>query len=192
MNKEESQLKKEFNKVDIQRARNIISGNAGAKTQVLSGWEKNKRVYKEGDTWEQNGKEWTLKNGLKQTITKLDAIKKLAVLPLTCPSCQKSMKITELNKKMYAIHNVCFNCVLVLETKIKQSGKWDEYERGILNRNRNASLTDFESAVDQWAQDKDTFVTESGEIENWQGGDKKTMYSEIKASIDKLKTTDIY
>ena len=192
MNKEESQLKKEFNKVDIQRARNIISGNAGAKTQVLSGWEKNKRVYKEGDTWEQNGKEWTLKNGLKQTITKLDAIKKLVVLPLTCPSCQKPMKITELNKKMYAIHNVCFNCILVLETKIKQSGKWDEYERGILNRNRNASLTDFESAVDQWAQDKDTFVTESGEIENWQGGDKKTMYSEIKASIDKLKTTDIY
>jgi len=41
-------------------------------------------------------------------------------------------------------------------------------------------------------QEKDTFVSEAGDIESWSGGDKKKIYEEIKANLDKLRKTDIY
>ena len=79
-------LKKEFNPRDVQRMRNIITGQTGDRTQIQTGWERNTQVHTEGDIWEENGKKWTIQNGIKQTVTKLDEIKKLVVLPLSCPN----------------------------------------------------------------------------------------------------------
>lgn len=188
----ESTLKKEFKKSDVQRMRNLITGKSGDKTQVLAGWDKHKIDHKEGDIWEEAGRKWTIKNGIKQNITKLDRIKNLAIMPLTCPTCKKPMKINDLNKKMYSIHQMCLDCVIDMEAKIKLEGKWDEYTKNIMNSNKNASLEEFEQAIDSWMQDKDTFVSEAGDIESWSGGDKTKMYEEIKANLDKLKKTDIY
>jgi hypothetical protein len=116
--KEQSNLKREFSKKDVQRMRNIITGKAGDRTQVLSGYQKQEIEHKEGDIWEESGKKWTIKNGIKQTVTVMDRFKKLVVLPLCCPSCNKPMKLNDLNKKMYAIHSTCFDCVLEKEQKI--------------------------------------------------------------------------
>jgi len=186
------ELKKEFNPRDVQRMRNIITGQTGDKTQIQSGYEKHKGVYKEGDVWEENGKKWTIKNGIKQTVTKLDEIKKLIVLPLSCPDCGKLMKVDEYNKKMWAIHQKCFDCVIKMESEIKRQGKWDEYSRNIMNRNKNAELDDLEQALEQWVDEKDSFVSEMGEVEKWGGGDKKDIYKQVKEEIAKLKERDIY
>lgn len=188
----ESTLKKEFKKSDVQRMRNIITGKAGDRTQILGGWENKIEEHKEGDIWEEGGKKWTLKNGVKQSITKLDKFKHLISLPLTCPSCKKPMKSDDLNKKMYSIHKMCLDCVIDMEAKLKIEGKFEEYQKNILNSNKNASLEDFERALESWLEDNDTFVSEAGDIESWQGGDKKKMYEEIKANLDKLKRIDIY
>lgn len=189
---EKSVLKKEFGKKDVQRMRNIITGNTGAATQTLAGWEKKHVDHTEGDVWEEEGRTWTIKNGIKQNLTKLDNIKKLVVMPIACPNCGKHMKITETNKKMYSIHKMCLECVINMEAKIKLEGKWEEYERGIVKANALANLVDFEKAVEAWYKEKDTFVSESGEIENWGGGDKTKMYEEIKARLQEMKNTDIY
>ena len=188
----ESTLKKEFKKSDVQRMRNIITGKSGDRTQVLAGWDKHQVDHKEGDVWEEDGRTWTIKNGIKQNITKLDKIKNMAIIPLACPTCKKPMKVNDINKKMYSIHQMCFDCVVDMEAKIKLEGKWDEYAKNIMNSNKNASLEEFEQAIDSWVQEKDTFVSEAGDIESWSGGDKKKMYEEIKANLDKLKKTDIY
>ena len=74
-------LKKEFNPRDVQRMRNIITGQTGDRTQIQMGWERNQEAHKEGDIWEENGKKWTIKKGIKQSVTKLDEIKRLVVLP---------------------------------------------------------------------------------------------------------------
>jgi hypothetical protein len=185
-------LKKEFKKKDVQRMRNIISGKSGDKTQVQAGWEKNKPDHKEGEIWEENNKKWTIKNGIKQNITKMDKFKSLISLPLCCPECKKAMKANDINKKMYAIHNRCFNCVIDMEAKIKLDGKWDDYAKNILNLNKNASLEEFETAIESWLVEKDTFISEAGDIESWQGGNKQKMYDDIKANIEKLKNIDIY
>ena len=188
----ESTLKKEFKKSEVQRMRNIITGNTGDRTQVLGGWEATVEEHKEGDTWEEDGKRWTIKNGIKQSITKLDKFKHLVSLPLTCPNCKKPMKANELNKKMYSVHKMCLNCVVDMESKLKLEGKYEEYEKNILNMNKNASLEEFEQALDSWLEEKDTFVTEQGDIESWQGGDKNKIYKELKEKIQEFRKTDIY
>ena len=105
--KEQSNLKREFSKKDVQRMRNIITGKAGDRTQVLSGYQKQEIEHKEGDIWEESGKKWTIKNGIKQTVTVMDRFKKLVVLPLCCTSCNKPMKLNDLNKKIFIFHRKC-------------------------------------------------------------------------------------
>lgn len=186
-----SQLKKEFNRSTVQRMRNIITGNTGDRTQVQTGYEKYNQDRKEGDIWEEKGKKWTIKNGIKQSITKIDSIKKMVSMPITCPNCKKHMKNDLVNKKMYAIHKMCLNCVSEMETKIKLEGKWEDYKSNIINNNKNASLQDFEMALEAWMKENTTFVTENGDVEDWSKVDKTKAYNEIKANIEKFKNTKI-
>ena len=188
----ESTLKKEFSKRDVQRMRNLITGKSGDRTQIQAGYERKQQDYKEGDVWEEDGKKWTIKNGVKQSITKLDKFKHLISLPLTCPSCKKPMKSDDITKKMYSIHKMCLGCVVEMETKLKAEGKYEDYEKNIINSNKNASLEDFERALDAWLEEKDTYVSEQGDIENWSGGDKTKAYEEIKKKIQEWKKVDIY
>lgn len=188
----ENNLKKEFNPRDVQRMRNIITGRTGEKTQIQTGWDKENQVHKEGDVWEENGKKWTIKGGIKQTVTKLDEIKKLVLMPLTCPKCGGIMKVEGLDKKMWAIHQMCFDCVIKMESELKRLGKYEEYVSNVMNRNKNAELDDLEAALEQWVEEKDTFVSEMGEVEKWGGGDKTTVYKQVKKTIAELKNRDIY
>ena len=182
----ESNLKKEFSKRDVQRMRNIITGNAGGVTGTQVGYSKQQQDYQEGDVWEENGKKWTIKNGIKQTVTKHDAIKKLITMPITCPHCNKPMKINEYNKKMWSIHKMCFNCVINMEAKIKLEGKWDEYEKSMLNNNKDAMVDDFEEAINHFLSTKnDSYINEQGVIEDWSGG--KVNEDEIKNVKEYIK-----
>jgi len=72
----ESLLKKEFTSKDVNRARNLVKKDFNAKTVDGVGYAKAHVAYKEGDIWEESGRTWTIKNGLRQNITKLDAAKK--------------------------------------------------------------------------------------------------------------------
>lgn len=186
-----STLKKEFSQSTVQRMRNIITGNSGDRTQIQSGFEKKSIDHSEGDIWEENGKKWTIKNGIKQSISKLQDIKSIIALPLSCPSCSQPMKASVANKKMYSIHGKCVNCVAEMETKIKLDGNWQEYKSNMMNLNKNSSLEDFEMALESWVKQNDTFVTENGEVEDWGQTDKSKIYKEIKSNIEKLKNTKI-
>ena len=69
-------LKKEFKRKDVQRARNLIMGKTGDSTGTQIGYKKEIKEYKEGDIWNEGRKTWTIKNGIKQTVSKLDKLKK--------------------------------------------------------------------------------------------------------------------
>ena len=97
------------------------------------------------------------------------------------------MKLNDLNKKMYSIHSMCFDCVIDMEQEIKKQGKWEEYNSGTLTANKNESLKDFEQALESWYKEKDDFFTENGDIENWSVGDKKKAYEEVKQKIEEIK-----
>ena len=96
-------LNKEFSKKDVTRARNLIQGKTYASTGTQIGYNIKQEDHKEGDIWIENKKKWTIKNGIKQTISKLDAIKKEVLMPLCCPKCTKVMK-GQFDKPNYKIH----------------------------------------------------------------------------------------
>ena len=182
----ETQLNKEFSKRDVQRMRNIVTGNTADRTRVQAGYEKENKVYVEGDIWEENGKTWTINNGLKQTITKHDKLRQIIVMPLKCPECEKAMKVNDLNKKMWSIHNKCFDCVVEYETHLRKIGKYEEYEKKLMNDNKDSFVDDYEQAVDAFINDQgESFMSEAGDMENWSKG--KINPEVIKALKDNIK-----
>ena len=86
-----SNLKKEFKQKDVERMRNLITGKQGKKTTTGIGYTKKKVHHEEGDIWEEDGRQWTIKDGIKQNITKLDKAKKSHRMPIFCPDCSKPM-----------------------------------------------------------------------------------------------------
>jgi len=188
-----TQLNREFKENDIQRMRNIISGQTANATRIQAGYSKEKINYIEGDIWEENGKTWTIKKGLKQTVTKHDILKAMVEFPLTCPCCSKPMKDFQLNRKMYNIHQKCFDCVIEMEGKLRISGEYEAYERKMLNANKNATIDDAEQMFDEYFNSKnETYVTEAGDIEKWDGGSvDPEVIKMIKNNIKRLRNLEI-
>jgi hypothetical protein len=187
----ESMLQREFRERDVQRMRNIITKNADAKTVTQVGYTKKQIEYNEGDIWEENGKQWTIKNGIKQTVTRFDKLKKSIILPITCPKCSNAMKATSLNKKMWPIHGTCFDCVIKMETELKRQGKFEEYARNLVNRGVKTHIKDVEDLILEIAleDNNEEFVTEQGDIEKWAGKgiDKQKIIQELQEYVTKLK-----
>ena len=181
-----TQLNKEFSKRDVQRMRNIVTGNTADRTRVQAGYEKEKTVYGEGDIWEENGKTWTIRDGLKQTITKHDKLRQIIVMPLKCPECEKAIKVNDLNKKMWSIHNKCFDCIVEYETHLRKIGKYKDYEKKLMNANKDSFVDDYEQAVNAFVNDQgESFMSEAGDMENWSKG--KINPEVIKALKDNIK-----
>lgn len=181
-------LKKEFKRKDVERMRNLIKGKSGLSSELQVGYTAKKEDHKEGDIWEENGKKWTIKDGIKQTYTKLDKVKKEAILPLFCPSCKSLMKKRN-DSKMYKIHKICFDCVIDMEAKLKIEGKFEEYEKNIIINNAKDMVEDFEAyLLDAINTSNTQYVSERGEIERWKGGiNKEKLEKEIKEAAADFK-----
>tara|TARA_B100000963_G_scaffold229045_1_gene199813 strand:+ start:328 stop:903 length:576 start_codon:yes stop_codon:yes gene_type:complete len=178
-------LKKEFKKKDVQRARNLIMGNTGDSTGTQIGYKKEIKEYKEGDIWTEGRKTWTIKNGIKQTVSKLDTIKKEVFMPLSCPCCGKIMK-KRLDKPNYKIHKKCFDCVIEFEHKLKIKGEYDNYRKKLISKNSLDIVNEMESyLLDAVNSSNSGFVSEDGVIERWIGGiDKKEYTKNIKEAAN--------
>ena len=180
-------LKKEFKKTDVQRVRNLINKNFTASTKSQLGYKKTLKKYKEGDVWEDNDKKWTIKNGIKQNITKLDKAKKALRIPLCCPVCGKPIK-HYLDKKMYKIHGFCFDCTVKMEHKLKIAGLYKKYEKRMMEGNIKTFLKD----VEQWSLDlvnnNSSFITEDGEVEEWKSNSEnnKKLIKDVQQYISHL------
>ena len=185
----ENVLKKEFRERDVQRIRNIVNKKYGDKTVTQVGYAKESIDHKEGDIWEENGKQWTIKNGLKMTISKLDLVKKTLQIPLTCPKCGRAMKKKNLDTKMYSIHKQCFDCVITYETKLRLEGKYEAYVQDMVQRSAKGYIGDLEQMLQDLINDthSDQIVTEGGEVEEWSGGNNTSLVKEFQEYIDKLK-----
>ena len=177
----DSSLKKEFRREDVQRVRNIVNKDFTAKTKSQTGYNKSSGRYKEGDVWTESGKEWTIKNGIKQNITKLDAAKKALRIPLACPKCGGSMK-HHLHKKMYKIHGFCFDCTLEYEAELRKVGLYKKYEASMINGSIDAFAKDLTAWVNEYTVQSSTFVTEQGVVEDW-NSDSTSQNKKVMANL---------
>jgi len=177
-------LNKEFKRKDVERMRNLIKGKTGESSEVQVGYTTKKVDYKEGDVWTEGGKDWTIKDGIKQTATKLDKVKKEAILPLFCPSCGGIMKKRN-DVKMYNIHKKCFDCVIDMEHKLKIEGKYEQYETNKITDNSISYIDDFEQyLLESINISNDQYISEKGEVERWKGGtNKDELTKKIKADF---------
>ena len=175
-------LKKEFKRKDVERARNILTGKSGASSETQVGYKKKRVDYKEGDVWVENKKTWTIKDGIKQTISKMDAIKKEIFMPLCCPKCSKVMK-KRLDKPNYKIHKMCFECVIEFEHKLRIEGKYENYIKTLKLKNRLTEIDETENMFLELAnQSNEGYISEHGELERWKGG---VDVSKMSAAISK-------
>jgi hypothetical protein len=183
-------LKKEFNEKEVQRLRNIVQGKAGERTLNGVGYTKSKEFYEEGDIWTENGRQWTIKDGIRQNITKLDKAKE-AVMPLFCPSCKKIMN-KSIDKDIYTHFRHCFDCHVDFEHELKKKGLWETYT----NQLHNTIVDDTINGFKEWMENMLTesnqgFVSEQGEVQKWTGGINKELadksLAETIAYLESLK-----
>lgn len=169
----ESLLKQEFREKDVQRMRNIMTKKYGNSTSTQVGFTKKEEDHVEGDIWEENNKMWTIKNGIKQSYTKLDSIKQAIRVPLSCPCCSNRMK-GDFDKKMYYIHTKCATCVAKMESEHKRNGTYQQYVESFIKGNMVTHLNEAEQFIVEYAGSISSgFVTEDGDIEDVTGSSKK-------------------
>tara|TARA_R110001592_G_scaffold199653_1_gene448288 strand:+ start:857 stop:1429 length:573 start_codon:yes stop_codon:yes gene_type:complete len=171
---DENILRKEFGKKDVTRLRNLMTGKHGNKNGQSVGYSKAQTFYKEGDIWKEDGREWTIKDGLKQNITRLDKAKKSHIVPLFCPKCKKVMN-KGMDPSYYQATDQCFKCFKKFETQLRATGLWDEWEKRTFNGNIDSFITWYKDWVmDSLNVSNDSFISEKGDVETWRGGVNKS------------------
>lgn len=182
-------LNKEFSKGTVNRMRNLITGKTGATTATQVGFKKSQQHYKEGDVWEEDGRQWTIKDGIKQNITKHDKAKKAHLMPLLCPNCNNVMKKRN-DKVFYKIHKMCFDCVNIMESRMMRDGTFDNYEKNIKNNEIDNMIKDFKAFIEyKLSEGAQGYVAENGDIERWVGKiDKGRVDEYVKETVEYLES----
>ena len=185
---EYSQLQRDFKEKDVQRLRNLITEKYGEKTITQIGHIKKEIDHVEGDIWEENDKTWTIKDGLLQTYTKLDDLKKALRMPLACPKCKKAMK-HPYDKNAYSLHNECFDCVIKRETLMRHEGTFQRYSDEMYINNVASYIDEAIEYIEDYSEQKNESVyTENGEEEKFVGGKQKDTAIELmKKQLESIK-----
>jgi hypothetical protein len=181
-------LKREFREKDVQRLRNLVTNKQSDKTTISIGYTKDSSNYAEGDVWEEDGRKWTITNGVKCNITKLDEARKTATMPLFCPSCGTLMK-HKFDKGFYMQYHKCYDCIIKIETKLRASGEWDNYEKAIHNSDVEGLKKDVTTFMESLLTESNQgYITEQGDVEQWKSGgaDKEFLKNQLDETIKYL------
>jgi hypothetical protein len=166
---EDSVLKKEFKKSDVERIRNIVSKKYNNSTKTQVGYQADTSDYhKEGDVWTENDKTWTIKNGVKRNVTKFENIKKETSIPMFCPECESLMHLP-FDIRSYIVNKKCYDCQTVFETELKRVGKYEEYQKSLVKNDVIAYIQDMETKFQEYVNTNLTFMSEQGDAESWKG-----------------------
>ena len=164
----ENVLKKQFVEKDIQRIRNLVKGKNGERITHSVGYIEESKDYVEGDTWQEDGRTWTIKDGIKQNITKLDKLKKVSV-PLFCPTCKQVMD-KQLDPFYYKSYGECLDCRAATETQMKIKGEWQDYTINTFNLEIDQTIEEYKIFFQEKLKESNQgTVTENGEVERWFG-----------------------
>lgn len=183
-------LKKQFVEKDVQRLRNLVQGKYADKSQTSVGFTKKQEdSHSEGDIWVEGNKTWTIKDGIKQNVTKLDAAKEAVNFPIFCPSCKKVMK-PHIDKKWYSLYKHCFDCQIDYETELRIKGEFQQHVQNTINSDLDGIINDFESWIDDQIQNNknESFITEAGDMEKWSGSNKNQLAKAREETIKYLQS----
>ena len=182
-------MKKFIPEHKVQRMRNLVTKKFGEKTKIQVGYGKNSKDYKEGDVWEEGGKTWTIKNGITQSVTKLDKARSSSIMPLFCPKCKKKHMKGQLDKLFWKLYGECSNCRISLETELKIKGKYVEYAKKIKEGNVKDWIKDLSDVAKDFIEETNRkgYITETGKIEDWSRQNKVEIEKTVNENVKKIK-----
>jgi hypothetical protein len=140
---QESPIKRPYSQEELDKKVDALRGDLSSKMNKWADRIQVSMTFKpfvkrfEGEVWEENGKKWTMKGGIRQNLTMLDA----ARMPWWCPKCSKPMNHTH-DRRFYYRKGICYNCTIDWEGDLRLKGLWDEYERRTVRENEKSFLRD--------------------------------------------------
>lgn len=106
-------------------------------------------------------------------------------MPAECPTCNKNMHGTEkrLNKKFWNQQKQCFDCVVKLETRLRNDPEaWDKYQREKMYKNAKSFFIDADADVvelEKMLTEKMTNVQNAdGDLEQFEAAMSKTTFKD--------------
>ena len=88
---------------------------------------------------------------------------------------------------------MCYDCVIEYEGKLRVAGLYDRYEKAMVHGGLRAFAKDLEQYILDELSSSNVYVTEQGDVEDWNGNDKanqrmlqnvKEIVEHIRANID--------
>tara|TARA_R100001015_G_C4601654_1_gene156604 strand:- start:681 stop:1268 length:588 start_codon:yes stop_codon:yes gene_type:complete len=182
-------MKKYIPEHKVQRMRNLVSKKFGDKTKIQIGYGSSEGKHVEGDVWEENGKTWTIKNGITQTVTKLDSVRRKVNMPLVCPKCNTRVMKGELDKMFWKLYDECMDCRIFHETELKIKGKYKQYEKDIMLKNFKSYMKDLKHVAEDFIgnANRKGYITEAGKVEDWSTENTKEVRERINARIESME-----
>lgn len=179
---------------NIDALKKMLAGEHKSQTRKTFGFTEQVKEKREvGDKWvDENGVEWEQKEGYRINTTKvLDEIKGY-IMPKTCPSCNKEMKRTKANTKMWNVHKMCLDCVVEMEHRLRLEGKYEEYEKQKVRANVEAWIREAETEVNDIVNEmtKDlSFANSDGTLEKWDNPikDKEEFRKKVFEEFEQFK-----
>jgi hypothetical protein len=81
----------------------------------------------------------------------------------------------------------CFNCQVDFEYKLRKEGKLQEFEDQVVNDHLEGMIQDFEVWFNESINEKQSFITEQGDIEKWDGSGKIQLLKYKEEALEYLK-----
>jgi hypothetical protein len=172
----------------LQDVRKKIGEVMNKQDQKLTfGWTPQQVERTEGEEWvDVDGKKWTKKDGIIQSVTKLDGFK----TPWWCPKC--NTPLNGIHIKAYKKAGHCHECMLKEEMELKKSGEWYDVivEKG--RQNHIAAIKDKIQELESYHENlsQPEFIHADNEkilmIEKWDM-DINTVKKDLMGEITKLR-----
>ena len=82
-------------------------------------------------------------------IPKMTELMKDVRMPWFCPECDSVMK-KKLDNKMWTLFGHCFDCQVKIENKLRIEGKYEEWEKEKIRKNKISFIKDAIQKIEEW------------------------------------------
>ncbi len=92
-----------------------------------------------------------------------------------------------LDKRWFVMYGHCLDCQVDFEAELKKQGKLQEFEDKVVNANIEGVTKDLEVWFDELINEKQSFITEAGDVEKWDGSGKTQLLKYKEEALEYLK-----
>ena len=178
----------------IKKSRKLFKGETLPKVHGYEGEIEELVIRQPGEIWTDSaGKEWKQigVNTKTRTETIFDKVRKSLREAPNCPKKMCTLDPTKyLDKRMLAKKGMCFDCVQEHEAKLKEDGKYDDYEKKTMLENERSFLVETRVKLVEskdYISDNPQFMNEDGSFEQWNLPNKEKILEDLKSDLEELE-----